>query len=113
MALKLYQQDHTAAPACDRGSPGETGAGVKATASAFPSWGSCRAHGAGVRAAIVLCCPVPIGDAPGLAYHGRYLIAEGVTVEPVPPLILSGCITNANSYTRSRANPSKSRFSRR
>ena len=40
-------------------------------------------------------------------------IATGATVEPVPPCILSGCITNANSWTPFAASSSSFRFSSR
>ena len=39
-------------------------------------------------------------------------IAIGATVDPVPPLILSGCTTKANSWTRSAARTSSFMFSR-
>ena len=42
----------------------------------------------------------------------RYRIAIGATVDPVPPLIFSGCTTNANSCTRSAASASSFMFSR-
>jgi hypothetical protein len=52
-----------------------------------------------------------------LAMHvhrtSRYLTAIGATVDPVPPLILSGWTMKANSLTLSVANWCKSRFSRR
>ena len=40
-------------------------------------------------------------------------MATGATVEPVPPWILSGCMTNANSWTLLAASSSSFRFSRR
>jgi hypothetical protein len=43
----------------------------------------------------------------------RHRIATGATVEPVPPWILSGCITNANSWAPLAASSSSFRFSSR
>src|SRR4029434_10713644 len=41
----------------------------------------------------------------------RHRIAPASTVEPVPPWILSGCITNANSWAPLAASSSSFRFS--
>jgi hypothetical protein len=49
----------------------------------------------------------------GRAATALHRMATGATVEPVPPWILSGCMTNANSWTFLAASSSSFRFSRR
>src|SRR2546422_618750 len=50
---------------------------------------------------------------PGRSHPVPQRTAIGATVEPVPPLSLSGCIMKANSYTRFAASSSSFKFSSR